>query len=64
MERTVYDPETGQLVSGSFMDYAIPRADDVPTIDFQAQLRARPHQSAGGQGCGRIRMHRGLSGGG
>ena len=35
MERTVYDPETGQLVSGSFMDYAIPRADDVPTIDFK-----------------------------
>ncbi len=35
MERTVYDPETGQLVSGSFMDYAIPRADDVPMIDFK-----------------------------
>ncbi len=35
LERTVYDPDTGQLVSGSFMDYAIPRADDLPTIDFK-----------------------------
>ena len=35
LERTVYDPDTGQLVSGSFMDYAIPRADDLPVIDFK-----------------------------
>ena len=35
LERTVYDPDTGQLVSGSFMDYAIPRADDLPMIDFK-----------------------------
>ena len=35
LERTVYDPDTGQLVSGSFMDYAIPRADDLPMIDFE-----------------------------
>ena len=32
---TVYDPDTGQLVSGSFMDYAIPRADDIPMIEFK-----------------------------
>ena len=35
LERTVYDPDTGQLVSGSFMDYAIPRADDIPMIEFK-----------------------------
>mgnify|MGYP000572014874 CR=1 FL=1 len=29
-ERTVYDPASGQLVTGSLMDYALPRADDVP----------------------------------
>ncbi|MEM7777072.1 MAG: xanthine dehydrogenase family protein molybdopterin-binding subunit [Pseudomonadota bacterium] len=29
-ERTIYDEETGQLLSGSFMDYAMPRADDIP----------------------------------
>ena len=33
LERTVYDPDSGQLVSGSFMDYGIPRADDLPDID-------------------------------
>ncbi len=33
-EETVYDDETGQLLSGSFMDYAIPRASDLPTINF------------------------------
>jgi carbon-monoxide dehydrogenase large subunit len=33
-ERTVYDPETGQLLSGSFMDYALPRADVVPHVHF------------------------------
>jgi aerobic carbon-monoxide dehydrogenase large subunit len=32
MEATVYDPETGQLLSGSFMDYAMPRADDMPGL--------------------------------
>ena len=35
LERTVYDADTGQLVSGSFMDYAIPRADDFPPVDFK-----------------------------
>ena len=34
LEHTVYDPDTGQLVSGSFMDYALPRADDIPEIEF------------------------------
>jgi carbon-monoxide dehydrogenase large subunit len=33
LEHTVYDPSNGQLVSGSFMDYSIPRADDLPDID-------------------------------
>ena len=32
-ERTAYDTETGQLVSGSLMDYTLPRADDLPDID-------------------------------
>ena len=33
LEHTVYDPESGQLLSGSFMDYALPRADDLPNFD-------------------------------
>ena len=32
-EQVVYDPESGQLLSGSFTDYAMPRADDLPGID-------------------------------
>jgi aerobic carbon-monoxide dehydrogenase large subunit len=33
-EKTVYDNDSGQLVSGSFMDYALPRADVVPFVHF------------------------------
>jgi aerobic carbon-monoxide dehydrogenase large subunit len=33
VERTDYDLETGQLLSGSFMDYALPRANDLPDIE-------------------------------
>ncbi len=33
MERTSYDPSSGQLLSGSFMDYALPRAADLPDIE-------------------------------
>ena len=33
MERTSYDNGSGQLLSASFMDYAVPRADDLPDID-------------------------------
>ena len=34
LERTVYDPKTGQLLTGSFMDYTMPRAGDFPAIRF------------------------------
>jgi carbon-monoxide dehydrogenase large subunit len=33
LEKTSYDAASGQLVSGSFMDYALPRADDLPDIE-------------------------------
>ncbi|HZR70144.1 MAG TPA: xanthine dehydrogenase family protein molybdopterin-binding subunit [Burkholderiales bacterium] len=32
-ERIEYDPDNGQLLTGSFMDYAMPRADDVSNIE-------------------------------
>jgi carbon-monoxide dehydrogenase large subunit len=35
MEHCHYDPETGQLLSGSFMDYAMPRADDFPFFNAE-----------------------------
>jgi carbon-monoxide dehydrogenase large subunit len=33
LEHAVYDPASGQLLSGSFMDYAMPRAGDLPSFD-------------------------------
>jgi carbon-monoxide dehydrogenase large subunit len=35
MEQAVYDPNDGQLVTGSFMDYALPRAADGASISFE-----------------------------
>ncbi len=37
MERTVYDSGSGQLVTASFMDYALPRADDTPSFTFETR---------------------------
>ena len=35
LERTAYDPDSGQLLSASFMDYALPRAADLPEIEVE-----------------------------
>ena len=43
LEHAVYDTQSGQPVTGSFMDYALPRADDLPAFDARVQsLRAAP----------------------
>ena len=34
LEHTVYDPESGQMLSGSLMDYAMPRANDLPDLEI------------------------------
>jgi carbon-monoxide dehydrogenase large subunit len=34
LEHTVYDPDTGQLLSGSLMDYALPKAADLPDLNI------------------------------
>jgi carbon-monoxide dehydrogenase large subunit len=34
LENSVYDPASGQLITGTFMDYALPRADDLSAIEF------------------------------
>jgi aerobic carbon-monoxide dehydrogenase large subunit len=34
LEHTVYDSDSGQMLSGSFMDYALPRAEDLPDFDI------------------------------
>jgi carbon-monoxide dehydrogenase large subunit len=51
LERTVYD-ESGQLLSGSFMDYALPRADDLPMLDVAFHPVPTPSNPLGVKGCG------------
>ncbi len=51
-ERTVYQSETGQLLSGSFMDYTIPRADDLPSIPVISRDVASPSNILGVKGAG------------
>ncbi len=36
-EEIRYDPDSGQLVTGSFMDYLMPRADDMPSVDISTR---------------------------
>ena len=51
MERTAYDAE-GQLVSGSFMDYALPRAEDAPPFVFESRPVPATTNLLGAKGCG------------
>jgi aerobic carbon-monoxide dehydrogenase large subunit len=51
MERTVYDGE-GQLVSGSYMDYAMPRADNAPMFTFANHPVPATTNPLGVKGCG------------
>jgi aerobic carbon-monoxide dehydrogenase large subunit len=52
-ERCAYDPENGQLLSGSLMDYALPRADDIPKIvSLLDEDQPCPHNPLGAKGCG------------
>jgi aerobic carbon-monoxide dehydrogenase large subunit len=52
LENVTYD-ENGQLLSGSFMDYAMPRADDLPmfTVDHSCNTPCT-HNPLGVKGCG------------
>ena len=63
MENTVYDSGSGQLVTGSFMDYAMPRAEDMPPLARRALRRAGDHQPARRQRRRRSRHHGGDFGG-
>ncbi|MGE4011527.1 MAG: xanthine dehydrogenase family protein molybdopterin-binding subunit [Alphaproteobacteria bacterium] len=53
LEQAVYDPDNGQLITGSYMDYCMPRADDLPmfdfTIDQSVPCKTNP---LGAKGCG------------
>jgi carbon-monoxide dehydrogenase large subunit len=38
LEQAVFDPESGQLLTGSFMDYTMPRAADFPSFEIEYNL--------------------------
>ena len=52
MENCVYDNETGQLLTGSFMDYAMPRAEDFPQFTLATHSTPCTHNPLGTKGCG------------
>jgi carbon-monoxide dehydrogenase large subunit len=52
LERTVYDPETGQLLTGSFMDYTMPRASDLPDLAIHLHGVATASNPLGVKGAG------------
>jgi carbon-monoxide dehydrogenase large subunit len=53
MEAAVYD-ESGQLMSGSMMDYTMPRADDLPNFSVATENTMCTHNPLGSKGCGEV----------
>ena len=51
MEDSLYDAD-GQLIAGSFMDYAMPRADTLPSFSFAAHPVPATTNPLGAKGCG------------
>jgi carbon-monoxide dehydrogenase large subunit len=52
LENCVYDKDSGQLLTGSYMDYAMPRADDVPSFKVGTKVTPCTHNPLGAKGCG------------
>ncbi|MBK1657611.1 xanthine dehydrogenase family protein molybdopterin-binding subunit [Paracraurococcus ruber] len=53
LETAVYD-ENGQLLSASFMDYQMPRADDLPPVSVATHTTLCTHNPLGVKGCGEV----------
>jgi len=54
MEQLIYDRDSGQLLSGSFMDYAMPRAADLPPIEADFLETLSPTNMLGIRGIGEM----------
>jgi carbon-monoxide dehydrogenase large subunit len=54
LERVVYEPVSGQLLTGSFMDYALPRADDLPALVGVRADVPSVHNPFGYKGAGEV----------
>jgi carbon-monoxide dehydrogenase large subunit len=52
LEGCRYDKESGQLVTGSYLDYCMPRADDVPSFQVGTEVTPCTHNPLGVKGCG------------
>ncbi len=52
LEGCIYDPETGQLLTGSYLDYAMPRADQLPSFRIGHTVTPCTHNPLGVKGCG------------
>jgi aerobic carbon-monoxide dehydrogenase large subunit len=52
LEHAVYDPGSGQMIAGSLMDYALPRADDLPFYDLGFNPTRCTTNPLGVKGCG------------
>ncbi|MEO5764030.1 MAG: molybdopterin cofactor-binding domain-containing protein, partial [Casimicrobiaceae bacterium] len=52
LENCVYDKDSGQLLTGSYMDYAMPRAGDVPSFKVATKVTPCTHNPLGAKGCG------------
>jgi carbon-monoxide dehydrogenase large subunit len=53
LENAMYD-EDAQLMTGSFMDYTMPRADNVPSIHVGTEVTMCTHNPLGAKGCGEV----------
>ena len=62
-EEAIYDAD-GNLTTGTFVDYLVPSAMDLPTLRHRQHHARRDQQPAGRQGRGRGRVHRQHPGGG
>jgi carbon-monoxide dehydrogenase large subunit len=51
-EFITYDPDSGQLISGSFMDYQMPRADDTPSVHIETRAVPTAVNPLGVKGVG------------
>ena len=52
LEHAAFDPASGQLLAGSFMDYALPRADDFPPFRLAFNATRCTTNPLGVKGCG------------
>ncbi len=52
LEGCVYDAESGQLLTGTYMDYTMPRADDLPNFVVDHTVTPCTHNPLGVKGCG------------